>query len=374
MILKTLEIVNFRNLAPLKLTFSPAVNIFYGENAQGKTNLIEAIYLLAYLKSFRAETDQELIQWDQTEASLQATFDSQTLSVLLKPTGKDIRLNNTPKRALEVLGDLRMASFSPEDILLVTGAPLLRRRFLDSLLSMLSRTYLFNLVNLQKALKNRNRILFFLRENKKEDLSLWDEQLVTYSSQIWLERAKIIAKLNPVIKPLSRQLLGSANLQIQYQTKLEFTKEMTLLDLQTQIRAKLLSLRGEEIRRATTLLGPQRDDFTLLAEERRQEKIIYKDIGIYGSRGEQRVGILALKLAELDLLEKETGERPILLLDDVLSEFDHNHRVHLLSLLPRQQTFITTTDLSLFPQTILQKAKLIAVVDGKTEVKPSPIG
>jgi DNA replication and repair protein RecF len=364
MVLKTLEAVNFRNLDPLKLTFSSQINIFYGDNAQGKTNLIEAIFLLSFLKSFRAETDQELITWDKGEARLKGEFDSQTLSIELKKTGKEIRLNNTVKRALEALGVLQVASFSPEDILLVTGAPALRRRFLDSLASLLSRQYLYNLANLQKIIKNRNRVLFWLRDGRSMDLNVWDEQLTEYASLIWLGRRDLVAKINVIIKPLSKQLLGSDNLQLEYQPKLELNKEATLPDVRAQIHAKLSSIKAEEIRRATTLIGPQRDDFTLLSEELQGEKIIYKDIGIYGSRGEQRVGILALKLAELDLIQKESGERPILLLDDVLSEFDHNHRAHLLRLLAKQQTFITTTDLTLFPPEVLSKAKKFKVVGG----------
>ncbi len=368
MVLKSLEVVNFRNLASGKINFSPQVNIFYGDNAQGKTNFMEAIYLLSFIKSFRAETDGEMIHWDSSEASLKGEFDSQTLSLVLRPTGKEIRVNNTSKRALEALGELRVASFSPEDILIVTGAPTLRRRFLDSLISLINRQYLYNLVNVQKVIKNRNRVLFFLREGRREDLGPWDDQLVDYASKIWLERFRLTAELNEIIRPISKHLLGSGSLQIDYQTKITITAEDTLTTLGDKVRKELVKARSDEIRRATTLVGPQRDDFTILEEETKNNKVIYKDIGVYGSRGEQRVGILSLKIGELDLIEKEVGERPILLLDDVLSEFDKSHRDHLFGRLSKQQTFITTTELNLFPPPILSQAQLMTVRDGKAEI------
>jgi DNA replication and repair protein RecF len=369
MVLKTLEAVNFRNLAPQKLSFSPTINIFYGNNAQGKTNIIEAIYLLSFFKSFRAETDAELIQWDEATGRIKAEFDSQSLSIELKESRKDIRLNNTSKRALEVLGELRVASFSPEDILIVTGAPGLRRRFMDSLISTINRSYLYNLVHLQKVLPSRNRVLQWLREGRSEDLAAWDEQLIQYAAPIWVVRAQIMAKLNEIIKPLSKKLLDNSTLQLNYQTKVEIKPGVKVEELGGLLRKKLIEIKGEEIRRATTLLGPQRDDFSLLIEESRKNRFISKDVGIYGSRGEQRVGILALKFAELDLIEKEMGERPILLLDDVLSEFDAEHRLHLFSLLGKQQTFITTTDLTYFPKETIRKAKLFLVTNGMVDQK-----
>lgn len=371
MVLKSLEVVNFRNLAPTKITFSPKVNIFYGDNAQGKTNFMEAIYLLSFIKSLRAETDQELLQWDKNEARLKGEFDSQTLSILLRPSGKEIRVNNTVTRALEALGELRVASFSPEDILIVTGAPTLRRRFLDSLISLVNRQYLYNLVNLQKVIKNRNRVLFFLKEGRLQDLGPWDDQLVEYASKIWLERFRLANALNEIISPLSKQLLGTGILQIDYQPKISITAEDTPTTLGEKVRRELAKVKAEERRRATTLIGPQRDDFSLLVEETKNDKVIYKDIGVYGSRGEQRVGILSLKIGELDLIEKEVGERPLLLLDDVLSEFDKSHRDHLFARLNKQQTFITTTELALFPPSLLKDAQLMLVEEGKAElIKP----
>lgn len=364
MVLKNLEVVNFRNLKPAKITFSPTINIFFGDNAQGKTNIIEAIYLLSFFKSFRAETDHELLQWDQPSARINGEFGPFTLSIEFKPQGKEIRLNNTYKRALEVLGELRVASFSPEDTLIVTGSPGLRRRFIDSLISSINRSYLYNLASLQKVLPNRNRVLQWLREGRNEDLAPWDLQLAQYSVPIWRQRAVVMAKLNTIVQPISRKLLGGNHLQINYLTQLPVTPQTTENELKESLAKELAKKRGEEIRRASTLVGPQRDDFTLLIEEEINNKIVAKDISLYGSRGEQRVGILILKLGELDLMEKEVGERPILLLDDVLSEFDQGHRLHLFSLLNKQQTFITTTDLNFFPAEVLQKAKLFQVKNG----------
>jgi DNA replication and repair protein RecF len=362
MVLNSLEAVNFRNLKPTQLTFSPQINIFFGHNAQGKTNLIEAIYLLSFFKSFRAEADSEMVQWDQKECYLKGDFDAQTLSIEFKKDGKEIRLNHTVKRALEVLGELRVVSFSPEDILILTGAPSLRRRFIDSLISTLNRKYLYDLANLQKVLKNRNRVLYFLREGRQADLSSWDDQLIEYACNIWLERARLIEKLNQTIKKISAQLMAGGKLDIGYQPKIELSKDLGAL--QARLRQELDKVHSEEIRRATTLIGPQRDDFNLVVEEMTGEKVVLKDIGIYGSRGEQRVGILSLKLAEISLIEAELGERPILLLDDVLSEFDQPHREHLFTLLGQQQTFITTTELSAYPEMVLQKARLFEVKDG----------
>lgn len=364
MVLKSLEVVNFRNLKPAKLTLSPQINIFYGNNAQGKTNLIEAIYVLSFLKSFRAETEKDLILWDKESARIKGEFDSQSLSIELSGGYKTIRLNNIAKRALDVLGELGVSSFSPEDILIITGAPVLRRRFLDSLISSFDRRYLYNLATMQKILRNRNRVLQWLREGRNGDLESWDQQLAATAAAVWLRRLKTVAELGELIVPVSRKLLGKGVVKINYQTKLEINQNTPQAEVETLILAALKEVHSEEVRRATTLVGPQRDDFSIVLEEPVGDTYLTKDVQAFGSRGEQRVAILSLKLAELDLMEKEKGERPVLLLDDVLSEFDSDHRDHLLSLITRQQTFITTTDLSLFSPSLLQKAACFKVEAG----------
>ncbi|MCL5411834.1 MAG: DNA replication/repair protein RecF [Patescibacteria group bacterium] len=406
MFLSKLELTNFRNIKNLRLGLPNSPVIFYGQNAQGKTNILESIYLLSSIKSFRADKDSQLVRVGQNFARVWGKVDSSEVEIvvsLLKgnllspgwmtnasleqitpdehnhapggnfPTKKEIKVNKTKKKALEALGEIKAVLFSPEDINILTGPPADRRRFLDVLISAVDRKYLFTLAAYQKAIKSRNRVLWWLKEGRKENLEIWDEQVVSLGAAIWLRRREVVEQLNGLLGPIS-QGIQEACLQIKYQPGLaEVSKDKTITEalLKAHFLKELSRHQEGDIRRTTTSTGPHRDDFSVVSKrlevastESNLEEEILSDVAVYGSRGEQRAAILALKLAELAFEEKESGQKPILLLDDVLSEFDESHRQHLLSLVSKQQTLITATSLDMISQNVLDKAKVFQVKEG----------
>jgi DNA replication and repair protein RecF len=407
MFLSRLELTHFRNIKSLKLDLPEKAVIFFGENAQGKTNLLEATYLLSTTKSFRADKDSQMVQVGQNFTRVWGKADSLEVEILVKllkpnllspgyvsnpaieqitpdedshvpggnyPTQKEIKVNNTSKRALEALGEIKAILFSPEDINILTGPPADRRRFLDVLISTVDRKYLFNLAQYQKTLKSRNRVLWWLKEGRSENLEVWDEQIISLGAALWKRRFEVVDQLNELLGPISLQLQGQA-LKINYQPKLSLekgAKRFNLEALRAKFREGLDLHRREDIKRSTTATGPHRDDFsvfrlTLTGEGRETVSGVGElaNLAVYGSRGEQRAAVLALKMAELSFQEKESGEKPILLLDDVLSEFDVIHRKHLLDLVGNQQTLLTTTSLDLIDPQVRQKAAVFRVERGE---------
>ncbi len=364
MYLKKIILKNYRNIEESLLEFNENLNILTGFNGQGKTNLLEAIYLLGTGSSHRNNIDRELINWKKDRALIQVLLfrrdQELILSLRLDGSQKIIEINNTPVgRVSELIGNLNVVLFSPEDLNLVKGGPAYRRKFLDVEISQVSSYYLYLLNKYRNVLKQRNKLLKDLREGKGDKvlLALWDEKLVEIGSKIINKRIKVVEKLKILARLSHRQITaGSENLTIEYETSLKEFKENK--ETEVIFKQNLVNNKKEEIMRGFTLVGPHRDDLVL--------KINEVDLRKYGSQGQQRTAALALKMAELEFMKSETGEYPILLLDDVFSELDQQRRNTLLGLIADKiQTFITTTDLNDIGQIKQQNHKLYTVNKGK---------
>jgi DNA replication and repair protein RecF len=313
---------------------------------------LEAVHYLSTTRSFRTSREGELIYFGADFARLAGGG----VEVLIKPGEKTLRVGGKTARAAEVLGVLRSVLFSPEDMILLSGTPQGRRGYLDELISRIDRRYLLTLISYQHTLRQRNRLLWQVRERgaQEEELTSWDELLVRDGADIIVRRREVVGKIKARLGPLAAELLGSSDLRLEYDSKIA---PAASLEATKQAFAELIvSNRQAEVRTATSLLGPQRDDFRLILGGR--------DLGHFGSRGEQRAAILSLKLAEVALDEEEVGERPILLLDDVLSELDEDHRRKLLGEVGKQQTLISATSQEGFPATLLASAKVFSVRAG----------
>ena len=321
MYLSEIELRNFRNYENRQVEFSPGINVFIGENAQGKTNLLEAIYVLAMTRSHRTANDRELINWQAKEAMVKGTVIKQAgrvpLEVLLGTRGKRVKVNHLFQSRLSTyIGNLNVVLFAPEDLALVKGAPQERRQFMDTEFSQMSSRYLYAISQFRGLLKQRNEYLKQLKYGSQVD-------------QVLLE-------------VLSDQLAESGAAV-------------------TAMRFKLLKLyheyQSQEIKLGTTLYGPQRDDIRFLVNE--------QDVHHFGSQGQQRTTALAVKLAEIDLMNEQTGEYPLLLLDDVLSELDDDRQTHLLTAIQdKVQTFLTTTSLSGVARQLINRPTIFQIAHG----------
>lgn len=339
---------NFRNYVNLTVDFTNSINIFIGENAQGKTNILESIYYGAMGHSHRTNTDAELIRWQQEGASISLFFSRLDVenSLLFKfSTGhnKEIISNNYQIKPKELVGLLNVVLFSPEDLMLIKGMPTMRRRFLDIEISQVSPTYYQQLLKYNRIVSQRNTLLKKIRENKEkpEMLDTWDEQLAIIGSQIVKKRQLTVKKLAMLANLMHRKITNSKeNLTVIYQK--HGIDEVAIDNLADEYRNKLIESRQNDIWRGSTSVGPHRDDLIL--------SVNGINLRTFGSQGQQRTGVLALKLAELEFIKSETGEYPVLLLDDVMSELDASRREHLISFIKdRVQTFITATEEKYFP-------------------------
>ena len=337
---------NFRNYVNLSLDFTQSINIFIGENAQGKTNILESIYYGAMGHSHRTNTDAELIRWEEEGASISIFFsrlgiENRLLFKFSTQQKKEIIANEYAIKPKELMGFLNVVLFSPEDLMLIKGMPNLRRRFLDMEISQVSPAYYQQLLKYNRIVAQRNTLLKKIRENKEKPdmLDAWDEQLVTVGSQIAKKRQEAIKKLAMLANLMHRKIThNKENLTVIYQ-KHEIDG---IDDLANEYKNKLLKFRQNDIWRGSTSIGPHRDDLIL--------SVNGINLRTFGSQGQQRTGVLALKLAELEFIKSETGEYPVLLLDDVMSELDASRREHLIHFIQdRVQTFITATEEKYFP-------------------------
>ncbi len=339
---------NFRNYSHLDIDFRSNINIFIGENAQGKTNILEAIYLGSVGKSHRTSDDDDLVGWDFPDAAVDVFFTRQGVDNkigfrLVKKQKKEVLMNEFPIKPREVLGSLNTVLFSPEDLWLIKGAPALRRRFLDMEISQAVPAYYRHLLQYNRILNQRNNLLKKIRERKAapELLETWDDQLAKTAAVLFNKRIESLKKMGMLANLMHRRLTASKeNLTTVYhQAGADEAAEVLTSEW---FRKKFSLLREEDIGSGSTSVGPHRDDIIL--------KVNGKDLRNFGSQGQQRTGILALKLAELEFLKSETGEYPVLLLDDVMSELDAQRREQLLLFIrDKIQTVITATEASLFP-------------------------
>lgn len=370
MILEQLALSGFRNYEKTDLDFTKGVNVFLGENAQGKTNLIESIYFLGLARSHRTAKDKELIGWDQDFANVsglvRTEYNNYPLEISLSKQGKKAKMNHLEQPKLShYIGNLNIILFAPEDLEIVKGPPAIRRRFIDTELGQMSPLYLHHLVEFQRILKQRNHYLKQSNQPKQFDSIFFDiltEQLAEEASHVIYERnqfAKELEKLAQVIQ--SDISLGKEDLTIEYITSI--SKEA--LSQKKSIYSELMDLfdknREKELRRQTSLVGPHRDELAFYVNGR--------NVQSFGSQGQQRTTALSVKLAEIDLMKQMTSEYPVLLLDDVLSELDDNRQTHLLKAIEdKAQVFLTTTSLDGVKIELLQDPKIFHVSNGQIEI------
>ncbi|CQR45795.1 DNA replication and repair protein RecF [Paraliobacillus sp. PM-2] len=364
--IQELSLANYRNYQDLSVTFDDKVNVIIGENAQGKTNLMEAIYVLAFSKSYRTPRDKELIQWEQNYAKIKSKVykRKQTfpLEIQFSSKGKKAKINHLEQRRLsDYIGALNVVMFAPEDLNLVKGSPQIRRRFIDMEIGQIQPVYIYHLGQYQKILKQRNHLLKDLQRRKSKDLTMLEvltEQLIEHASVILEKRFLFLDLLRkwagPIHKGISRE---KENMEIGYLASIDVSE----MEDREKIRAKYTNsfhyMVDKEIDRGNTQIGPHRDDLIFYVNG--------KDVQTYGSQGQQRTTALSLKLAEIDLIKSEVGEYPILLLDDVLSELDQYRQSHLLHTIQgKVQTFVSTTSISDIQHDTIHQAELFHVENG----------
>ena len=356
MIINSLELCNFRNYENLKLNLSSGVNIFYGDNAQGKTNILEAIYLSGTTKSHKGSKDRDMIRFGCDEAHIRAnTIRGNRVNQidihLKKNRTKGIAINKIPiNRASELFGILNIVFFSPEDLNIIKNSPAHRRRFLDLELCQLDKIYLSNLTKYNRILRQRNKLLKDIAFNNtlEETLDIWDIQLIECGKQIINARDIFIKEIAPLISKIHYDISGGKEmLDIKYNPD-------TLID---EFEKKLKANRAIELKNKMTMAGPHRDDIDF--------NIDGVDIKKYGSQGQQRTTALSLKLSEISLVEKRIKEKPILLLDDVFSELDKNRQNLLISRIKDTQTLITCTGIDEFVKECISTNKTYKVINGK---------
>ncbi|MCL0098406.1 DNA replication/repair protein RecF [Dehalococcoidia bacterium] len=386
MYLQHLSLTNFRNYIRLELDLPPHVSVFQGGNAQGKSNLLESICFLATTRFSRAVAERELINWDvmaerlpfvRLSANIQKGERATLLEIVLRPRSaahhegravvgpiqKYIRVNGVSRRPADLIGQLNMVMFSPRDIDLIGGEPALRRRYLDITNSQIDPQYLKALQRYNKVLSQRNHLLRQIAagQSRPDELLFWDQELVKAGAYIVLQRQRTIGELNDLANPIHDQLSGSREkLTLQYRPSIDKKEPGGLPEVEQAFTRGGGGARLGVGARGLSLIGPHRDDVGFLVNE--------IDMGTYGSRGQQRTTALSLKLSEARFMLTQTGESPVLLLDDVLSELDPERRRHLLGAISNyRQVLITTTDLDRFPSEFLARAEKFRVADGRVE-------
>lgn len=355
MIIKELELNQFRNYEQLELSFDAGTNILYGDNAQGKTNILEAIYLSATTKSHKGSKDKDMIQFGKEEAHIRTILLKNDLEQridmhLRSSRTKGIAIDGSKiKKAAQLLGLLNVVFFSPEDLSIIKNGPAERRHFIDMELCQLDSFYLYNLNHYNKIVNQRNSLLkdLFVNPDLRDTLSIWDSQLLSYGSKIIERRKLFIEQLNEIIYEIHNQLSGGReHIQIYYEPNVDVD----------EYEKKMKSRQEVDIRLKQTTVGPHRDDFSFMAD--------HVDIRKFGSQGQQRTAALSLKLSEIELVKKITGDTPVLLLDDVLSELDSNRQNYLLNYIKDIQTIITCTGLDEFVNNRFTINKVFQIVKG----------
>jgi len=359
MILENIEVKNFRCLKKVSLDFNQKLNIIVGNNGQGKTSLLEAIYLLAFTKSHKTISEREVImtETDFTKVSGEFTRNEykSKFSFTITKTNKKAEINNSLQKKLsEYIGNINLVMFSPEDFSIVKGDPAKKRKFIDIEVGQTSPMYIYNLLLYRKILKQRNELLKKIARKEINDIKLLDiisEQLCDVGEKIVCEREVFIQKLVKYIQSIHKDLTNKAeDVNIIYKRTY---KENLLRDMKNKYEYDIVT--------GSTSIGPHRDNFVILLNN--------QDISVYGSQGQQRTAILSIKLALIDFINEKKSENPILLLDDVFSELDVERLNSLVKFINRDiQTFITTTDISLIDQELIKEATIYIVNEGKYKV------
>lgn len=360
MIIESIELKNYRNYEKLHMDFSSGTNILYGNNAQGKTNVLEAVYVCSTTKSHRGSKDKEMIRFDEEEAHIKLNVRKSNVPYridmhLKKNKPKGIAINKIPiKKASELFGIVNVVFFSPEDLNIIKNGPSERRRFLDLELCQLDKLYIHSLVQYNRVLLQRNKLLKELnfRPEYKETLEVWDVQLLMYGKEIIRCREDFVGKLNGMVRKTHNQISGGREaLVLAYEPNVSVS----------QFAEKLCFNREMDIRLGTTTTGPHRDDISFLVDG--------IDIRKFGSQGQQRTAALSLKLSEIELVKQLVRDYPVLLLDDVLSELDGGRQEQLLAGIKDIQTMITCTGVEDFINHRFPIDKIYKVMNGKVTIE-----
>lgn len=363
--IEQLLLKNYRNYKELHLEFSPNLNVIHGMNGQGKTNILEAIFVAGFGSSFRTKRDKELINKDATEtyvrADLNKSYGDYTIEYTLKKDlKKEIKINkNHLRKRSDLFGHLNIVVFSPEDLKLIKEGPSERRRFIDREISNLKKKYCVDLIEYYRILGQRNALIKQSRYGKShlDMISIWDEQLATVGTSIILERQSFIEKLDKVSYDLHLKITEEKEeIKLKYLPNIKvnsFEYDKIYMEFISRLTQQL----SNDIDKGFTTVGPHRDDLDITVND--------IDVKTYGSQGQQRTAALSLKLSEIEIIYDEIGEYPVLLLDDVMSELDKKRQNDLLKSLKSLQTIITITDTDSIIEDYLSEAKVIKIHDGK---------
>ena len=353
MYIQELALNNFRNYGEVNIQLDEGINIFKGDNAQGKTNVLEAIYLCATARSHRTSQEKEVIKLNEEAAHITLYVQKRTfndkIDFHITQKGKAVAINKLPVAKLgELFGTLTVVMFSPEDLQLIKKSPKERRRFIDIELCQFNKLYYYALKQYYKVLKQRNNALKQYQQNPNPDmLDIWDMQYVEYAKEVIQRRSEFIQEINEVAKKIHANISGGKeDLEVIYEPNV----------LETNIEEKVARYRQKDIMTQSSSVGPHRDDLKFL--------INGMDVKVYGSQGQQRTVVLSMKLAELRLMQENLGEAPILLLDDVLSELDDSRQKYLFSYTENIQTLITCTGVEQSVWNSQKVGKLYNVVKG----------
>ena len=355
MYIESIRLNNFRNYESLEMNFDQGTNILYGDNAQGKTNILEAVYLAGTSKSHKGSKDREMIRFENEESHIRMMVKKGDLSYkidmhLRKNKAKGVAINGLPiRKARELLGVVNLVFFSPEDLNIIKNGPGERRRFLDSELCQLDGVYITELAGYNHIVNQRNRLLkdCYMNPGLKGTLDVWDMQMVDYGKKIIGKREAFVEELNEIARGLHKGLTGGIEeLEILYEPSVTAA----------EFEDKLSRNRERDLRMKLTSVGPHRDDFCV--------KVNGIDIRRYGSQGQQRTAALSLKLSEIYLVKKKIRDTPVLLLDDVLSELDSSRQTYLLESIHDIQTLITCTGLDDFVSHQFKINRVFQVVKG----------
>lgn len=355
MIIKSIELSDYRNYEFLNMEFDRGTNILYGDNAQGKTNILEAIYVAATTKSHKGSKDRDIVNFNKDEAHIRTHIEKEGVETrvdmhLRKAKSKGIAIDGQKiKKAADLLGLCNVVFFSPEDLAIIKNGPAERRRFVDMELCQLDDFYLYNLNHYNKIVNQRNSLLkdMYFNPDLKETLNIWDMQLVSYGSKIIERRSLFVEQLNDIIYDIHKKLSGDKE-----EIRIVYEPNVDIKDFESKLKYS----QERDIKSKMTSVGPHRDDFSFFAGD--------IDIRKFGSQGQQRTAALSLKLSEIELVKKITKDTPILLLDDVLSELDSNRQNYLLNSIGDIQTIITCTGLEEFVNNRFKINKVFKVSGG----------
>ncbi|MFZ5534725.1 MAG: DNA replication/repair protein RecF [Patescibacteria group bacterium] len=347
----SLALHNFRSHKNVSWTLDNGVTCIVGANAAGKTNILEAMMLLATGRSFRASIDREMIRWGEEVTRISGKTKDATVEIIITPgevSGQKAPLkrylvNGVPRRVIDMIGHIRAVLFWPEDLEIVTDSPSIRRRYLDTVLVQVDREYRRNLLSYERGIRQRNKLLDLIAEGKasRSQLLFWDQLLIKAGGYITEKRVAFIEFVNT--------------------TAITGHTFMVSYDKSVISEARLDQYSQEEVYAKSTLVGPHRDDFALFSQSHEEDGASFRDVSKFGSRGQQRLVVLWLKLAELSYIERETGDRPVLLLDDIFSELDISHRELIASVVQKQQTIITSADKESVPRELQNIARIISL-------------